>query len=250
MDAERDQKESETRAASQFTTTHWSVVLTAGEGASPEAAKALDRLCRAYWYPLYAYVRRRGYSCEDAKDLTQEFFARLLDKQALAHLEREGGKFRSFLLKALNHFLVNEWEHHRAQKRDERRIAFSLDELAPESRYQYEPADEATPERLFDRQWAATLLDQVLNRLREQYAGEGKTDLFQRLQPCLTGAEQKLPYAGLAAQLRITENAVKMAVHRLRRRYGDLLRAEIAHTVASPQEVEDEIRYLIAMAVR
>jgi RNA polymerase sigma-70 factor (ECF subfamily) len=243
-----DQREQQTGPkAALFATTHWSLVLAAGHEDSPKAAEALDRLCRTYWYPLYAYVRRKGYAAPDAQDLTQEFFARLLDKHALVHLEREGGKFRSFLLKALNHFLINEWKRHRAQKRDERRIAFSLDELNPESRYRFEPADGATPERLFDRQWAAALLDQVLNQLREECTLEGKADLFQRLQPCLTGAERMLPYGGLAAQLGMTENAVKMAVHRLRQRYGELLRAEIAHTVASPQEVEEEIRYLIAI---
>ncbi len=182
--------------------------------------------------------------------MTQEFFARLLDKQALARIQREGGKFRSFLLKALNHFLVNEWERHRAQKRDERRVAFSLDELDLEGRFQAEPADEAAPESLFDRQWAATVLEQVMKRLRDEYAAAGKAELFRRLQPCLTGAERMLPYAQLATPLGLTESAVKMAVHRLRKRYGELVRAEIVHTVATPREAEEEIRYLIAITAR
>ena len=234
----------------EFTTTHWSVVLAAGQRDSPLAAGALERLCRAYWYPLYAYVRRKGYAAHDAQDLTQAFFARLMEKQALVHIQREGGKFRSFLLTALNHFLVNEWKHRRAQKRDAHQVAFSLDELDLESRYQFEPADEASPEILFDRQWAAALLQQVMERLRDELACEGKADQFQRLQPCLTGAEQMLPYADLAAMLGMTDNAVKMAVYRLRKRYGELLRAEIADTVAGPQEVEEEIRHLITITAQ
>jgi RNA polymerase sigma-70 factor (ECF subfamily) len=236
--------------AAVFATTHWSVVLAAGQSADAQASAALEDLGRTYWYPLYAYVRRRGHSPEDAQDLTQEFFAGLLGGQAFGQITREGGKFRSFLLTALNHFLVNEWEHRRAQRRDERKIAFSLDEFDPEARYQFEPADEATPERLFERQWAAALLGQVLRQLRDEYAGEGKVNLFEQLQPCLTGAEQMLPYAELAMRLGMTEDAVKMAVHRLRKRYGGLLRAEVANTVASPQEIDDEIRHLITITAR
>jgi RNA polymerase sigma factor (sigma-70 family) len=237
-------------AGREFTTTHWSVVLAAGNPLSPEVGVALETLCRVYWYPLYAYVRRKGYSAQNAQDLTQEFFTRLLDKNALAHVQREGGKFRSFLLTALKHFLVNEWEHDRAQKRDEQKVAFSLDELEPESRFQFEPADTATPETLFERQWAATLLAQVMDRLRDEHARAGKADLFQRLQPCLTGAERMIPYANLASLLGMTDNAVKMAVHRLRKRYGELLRAEIADMVADPLEVEAEIRHLIAVSAQ
>ncbi len=242
--------DSTVRTAAQFVTTHWSLVLAAGDSASPEAQVALNRLCQAYWFPLYVYVRRRGHGVEEAKDLTQEFFARLLANQAFTRITREGGKFRSFLLKALDHFLIHEWEHCRAQKRDQRRVAFSLDALDAESRYRFEPVEEATPETLFERQWAATLLDQVMNQLRLEYAGEGKAVLFQRLQPCLTGAEDRLPYAALAIQLDRTEDAIKMAVHRLRQRYGELLRTEISHTVAGPEGIEEEIRYLIAMTAR
>jgi len=156
-------------------------VLAASQEDTPQSAAALEQLCRTYWYPLYAYIRRRGYSPEDAQDLTQAFFAQLLDKSAFAQVRREGAKFRSFLLTALNHFLINEWEYHRAQKRDAQKVAFSLDELDPESRYRLEPADEATPENLFERQWAATLLEQVMNRLRDEYARDGKANLFQQL---------------------------------------------------------------------
>jgi len=242
--------ESRVRTAAQFATTHWSLVLTAGNDASPEALAALNQLCQTYWLPLYVYVRRKGHDPEEAKDLTQEFFARLFATRALTRITREGGKFRSFLLKALNHFLIHEWERCRAQKRDQRRVAFSLDALDAESRYRFEPVEEATPETMFERQWAATLLDQVMNKLRLEYAGEGKAELFQRLQPCLTGAEDRLPYAASAIQLDRTEDAIKMAVHRLRQRYGELLRAEIGHTVAGPEEIEGEIRHLIAMTAR
>jgi RNA polymerase sigma-70 factor (ECF subfamily) len=242
-------EEAEFRPAA-FATTHWSVVLAAGQTDSPLAAQALETLCRTYWYPIYAYLRRRGHTPEDAQDLTQEFFTRLLDRKALEHLTREGGKFRSFLLTALNHFLISEWEHRRAAKRDERKVAFSLDALAPEARYRVEPAEPMTPETRFERQWAATLLDQVMKRLQDEYTAEGKADLFARLRPCLTGAEPRLPYADLAPGLGLTEDAVKMAVHRLRQRYGRLLRAEIAHTVARPEDVEEEIQHLIAIVAR
>jgi RNA polymerase sigma factor (sigma-70 family) len=247
MDGPREGVKPSEKVSGLFTTTHWSVVMAAGGPQSPASARALETLCRTYWYPLYAYVRRKGHTAPDAEDLTQEFFARLLEKNALSQVGREGGKFRSFLLKALNHFLANEWEHRHAGKRDERRLAFSLDQLDLESRFQAEPVDEATPECLFDRKWAAALLEQAMNRLGDEYASAGKAELFQRLQPCLTGAEQMLPYAELATQLGITENAVKMAVHRLRKRYGELLRAEIVHTVTNPHEVEEELHHLIAI---
>jgi RNA polymerase sigma-70 factor (ECF subfamily) len=247
MNSSSDGVEPSVKVPGVFPTTHWSVVLAAGQEGSPQSAEALEQLCRTYWYPLYAYVRRKGHTAQDAEDLTQEFFARLLDKNAVARVQREGGKFRSFLLKALNHFLVNEWERHRAQKRDERRVAISLDELDLESRFRVESADEDTPEIIFERCWAAALVEQVMNRLRDEHVAAGKTELFRRLQPSLTGAERMLPYTELATQLGITENAVKMAVHRLRRRYGELLRAEIVNTVASPQEVEEELHHLIAI---
>ena len=224
--------------------------MAAGELGSPKSAEAIETLCRIYWYPLYAYVRRKGYGPDDAQDLTQDFFTRLLEKHAIEGIQREGGRFRSFLLTAFNHFLINEWEHRHAEKRDQRKVAFSLDELDPEARYQVEPVDAATPETLFDRQWATTLLAQVMGRLRDEYTRDGKAELFQRLQPCLTGAEQMLPYAELAVLLGTTREAVKMAVHRLRRRYGELLRAELGDTVASPQEADDEIRHLIAVTAR
>lgn len=235
-------------SAGVFATTHWSVVLAAGHGGSSAASEALEKLCRTYWYPLYAYVRRRGSDVHEAEDLTQEFFARLLDKNSLAGIKREGGKFRSFLLTALKHFLINEWQQRQTAKRGGGKPIISLDELDAEKRYQFEPADSATPELLFERRWAATVLDQVMRRLRERYTADGQAELFEALQSCLTGAKQTLAYAKLAAKLSTTESAVKMAVHRLRKRYGECLRAEIALTVNSPAEVEEEIRCLIAAA--
>jgi RNA polymerase sigma factor (sigma-70 family) len=250
MNSPSDGVEPPAKVSGLFATTHWSVVLAVGQSDSPQAAEALEKLCHTYWYPLYAYIRRRGYRPEDAQDLTQEFFAHLLGKQAFRHLEREGGKFRSFLLTALNHFLANEWARRNAQKRGAGKVRFSLDELEPERRYQFEPADEVTPETFFERRWAATVIEQAMNRLRDEYAREGKTELFQRLQPFLTGAEEMLPYVELAVLLGITENAVKMAVYRLRKSYGELLRAEIVHTVTNPQEIEEEIHHLIAITAR
>jgi RNA polymerase sigma factor (sigma-70 family) len=230
----------------QFVTTRWSVVLAAGRGETPEAQEALAVLCRNYWYPVYAFVRRKGHSPHDAEDLTQEFFARLLEKHYLAGIKREGGRFRSFLLTALNRFLANEWDRVRALKRGGGQQAVPIDRDSAESRYQVEPAHELTPEKLYERQWAQALLDQVLARLRAEYGQDGKAALFDQLSRSLSLPRGALPYAELAGQLGTTEAAVKMAVQRLRARYRELLRAEIAQTVAQPAEVEEEIRYLFA----
>ena len=224
-----------TTPAGRFTATRWSVVLTAGRGQSC----ALEELCRLYWYPLYAYVRRRGYEAHEAEDLTQEFFARLLAKNYLADVNREKGKFRSFLLASLKHFLANEWDKARAKKRGGGQTLVSLD---AETRYRAEPADELSADKLLDRQWALALLEQVLARL------EVETDAtqFAALKPFLTADKEAIPYADVAGQLGTSEGAVKVAVHRLRQRYRALLREEISHTVASAAEVEDEIRHLFA----
>jgi len=228
--------------AREFLTTRWSVVLAAkGESASAQAA--LAKLCHAYWYPLYAYVRRRGESAHDAQDLTQEFFSRLLARGWLGGVEREGGRFRSWLLAALKHFLVNEWDKRRAQKRGGGAVLLSIGELSAEERLRHEPAD-VSAEKIYERRWAWTLLDQVLERLRAEMAGAGKLALFEALRFSLTG--EKSPHAEVAERLAMSEGAVKVAVHRLRARYGALLRAEIAETVASPDEVEDELRALLA----
>jgi RNA polymerase sigma factor (sigma-70 family) len=225
----------------EFHTTHWSIVLSA-QGDSTNAEAALARLCHTYWYPLYAFVRRQGHSPHDAQDLTQEFFARLLAKDWLAGVARERGKFRSWLLASAKHFLANEWDRAKTVKRGGRTTLISYD--AAETRYRDEPADLVSPEILFDRRWAHTLLDQVLARLRAEMVAAGKLAQFDALKFCLTG--DKSAYADVARVLDMTEGAVKVAVHRLRDRYRALLRAEIAETVATPEEIEDELRYLLA----
>jgi DNA-directed RNA polymerase specialized sigma24 family protein len=231
--------------AARFATTRWSVVLAAGRRASPEAEGALAALCGSYWYPLYAHARRRGLHAEDARDRTQAFFARLLETDGLAVADPGRGRFRSFLLAAFGHFLANEWDRERAARRGGGRPALSLDVAAGESRYRLEPADEATPERIFDRQWALTVLDRALERLRDEYHRGGKGDLFDALKPALAG-DRGTPYAEVAGRLGMTEGAVKVAAHRLRGRCRDLVRDEVAQTVGAPDEVDDELRHLFA----
>ena len=227
-----------------FVTTHWSVVLTARRSDTTRAQAALARLCQTYWYPLYAYVRRRGYGPPDAQDLTQEFFARLLGQNWLAQADRERGRFRTFLLAALSHFLANEWDKARAQKRGGsiQLVPLQLDNA--ETRYGQEPADPMTPEQCFERRWALALLDEVLNRLRQEQIAAGTGEMFDALKPCLVGDRQAQPYAALAVELGMTEGAVKVAVHRLRQRYRQLLKEEIANTVATPEEVNAEMHHL------
>lgn len=223
-------------------------MLAAARGSvSPCAAEAMAELCRVYWYPLYAYVRRRGYDVHEAEDLTQEFFLRLLAKNYLAAADREKGKFRAFLLASLKHFLANEWDRAEAQKRGGGQVILGLDTLSAESRYRLEPWHDLTPEKLFERQWALTVLDQVLGRLgAESHVLDGRQAVFDRLKQFLTGSHRSASYAEVAAELEMTEGAVKVAVHRLRRRYRQLLRDEIAQTVAGPEEIDDEIRYLLS----
>jgi len=226
-----------------FATTHWSVVLAVGAPQTTRAQQALSRLCQTYWYPLYAYIRKRGWNPQDAEDLTQEFFARLLRKESLSHINREGGRFRSFLLKSLNRFLTDEWRRARVQRRGAGKV-ISLDIANAESRFQIEPAAEHTPETLYDRAWALALLGRTFNRLREEYSRNGKGPLFDELKFCLTGERSVIPYAELAGRLNMPESTVKTLVHRLRRRYRELLRDEVAQTVNSPQEIEEELRAL------
>jgi RNA polymerase sigma factor (sigma-70 family) len=230
-----------------FVTTHWSLVLSAQDRNSPRAADALTRLCQAYWYPLYAYVRRRGHSAEDAQDFTQEFFARLLEKNWVGRADQQKGKFRTFLLTAMKRFLADEWDKARAQKRGGGLAPVPLQFDTAETRYGHEPADNVTPEQSFDRRWALTLLDEVLNRLRTEYEQEEKAELFASLNPCLVGDRTSQPYAELATNLGVSEGAVKSAVHRLRQRYRQMLRDEIARTVSEPGEVEEELRHLFAV---
>jgi RNA polymerase sigma-70 factor (ECF subfamily) len=228
-----------------FVTTHWSVVLAAGHGDAAHARAALGELCQTYWYPLYVYARRRGYAPHDAQDLTQTFFVRLLERHSLASADPGRGRFRSFLLTAMKHFLATEWEKARAQKRGGGNTVLSLDLAAAEQRYDLEPADDSTPEKIFDKQWAIALLDEVVNRLEEEYRQKGKAVLFAALKNTLTGSGESQPYAALATRLGMSEGAAKVAVHRLRRRYRELVRAEIANTVVSPEEVEEEMRHLL-----
>lgn len=232
--------------AAGFAATRWTLVLKAARGSTSSlAADALAELCRIYWYPLYAFLRRRGHDPHDAEDLTQEFFAHLLAQQFLAKVDREKGKFRSFLLVSLKNFLADARDRAQAQKRGGGRSPIALDSLAAENRYRLEPSTELTPEKLFEKQWALALLEQVLSRLQEEMSAEGKAAMFAELQNVLTGTRTEA-YSAIAEKLQMTEGAVKVAAHRLRRRYRELLREEIAHTVASPEEVEDEIRYLLS----
>lgn len=219
-------------------------MLAAGQDRSPAGRDALVTLCETYWYPLYAFVRRRGHAAEEAQDLTQEFFARLLEKESVASADPARGKFRSFLLSSLNHFLANEWRRARAQKRGGERPILSLDFQHGESSLAIEPAHDLTPEKLFERRWALTLLTQALARLRDEYAAAGKLPLLERLQPYLGGGDDTASYRDLAGDLGMSEGAVKVAVYRLRRRCRDILREEIAQTVAGPEEVDEELRDL------
>ena len=231
--------------AAGFAATHWTLVLSAARGSeTPRAAAAMAELCRSYWYPLYAYVRRRNIDAHEAEDLTQEFFVRLIAKNYLADVDRRKGKFRAFLLAAIKHFLADEWDRSRAQKRGGGRVLVSLDGADADIRYRREPAHDLTPEKLYERQWAIAVLQKVLARLREEFLAEGKAMLFDRLEPFLAG-ERATTHAQAAAELKMTENAVKKAVHRLRRRFRQGLREEIAHTVASPEEIDEEIHYLL-----
>ena len=228
-----------------FATTHWSVVLTAGDANSPRAAEALEKLCRTYWYPLYAYVRRRGHSPEDAQDLTQDFFAALLEKNYLARADKERGRFRTFLLTNINNFLHNEHDRATRLKRGGGRDFVSWEEHVAEGRYAKEPASGLTPEQIFEKRWATTLLERVLARLREEAVRDQRREFYDQLKPHLWGESDAAPYAELAARFDMTVTAIKVTVHRLRRCYRDLLRDEIAQTVADPSEVEGEIQYLL-----
>jgi RNA polymerase sigma factor (sigma-70 family) len=233
-------------ALSHFATTHWSIVLSAGDRDSPQAHEALASLCQTYWYPLYAFIRRQGFSAEESQDLTQEFFARLLEKDFLATVNRDKGRFRSFLLAACKHFLANERDRAGAKKRGGDQRFISIDLPDAENRYSLEPAHELTPEKLFERRWVLTLLEQVLTQLREETAQAGKADLFDLLKTYLTGEGNQTSHRQTGEELGMSEGAVKVAVHRLRKRYRELLREEIAKTMNESDSVEDEIRHLFA----
>jgi RNA polymerase sigma factor (sigma-70 family) len=229
-----------------FVTTHWSVVLTA-QSRSPAAQDALEKLCRAYWLPLYAFVRREGHPPEEAKDLTQEFFARFLQRRDFDAVRREKGRLRSYLLVALKHFLANERHHASALKRGQGQQPISLDEILAHQRNELEPAETLTADQIYERRWALTLLEQVLARLGNEFRDAKKTPLFERFKELLADEPNRPSQAEMARELGMTENALKQAFHRMRERYRQILREEIAHTVATPAEIEDELRHLIAV---
>jgi len=227
-----------------FHTTHWSIVTLAADTASPDSLAALEKLCRAYWFPLYAYVRRRGHDVEEARDLTQGFFAVLLEKNYVADADTNRGRFRTFLLSALGHYLANEWNRAHAKKRGGGTSRFSMDALDAEDRYRLEPADSASPERFYDRRWAEAVLAAVLAQLRREFEDTGRGQRFDDLKGHLLGDADALPYEELAARMGIALTGVRSVVHRMRKRFATLTRNEIAQTVTSPEEVEDEIRHL------
>ena len=229
-----------------FATTHWSVVLSAQQEANSKSAEALEELCRAYWYPLYAYARRSGHSPADAEDLTQGFFARLLEKEYLKAASREKGRFRTFLLVALKRYIANEWDRQHAKRRGGFAPILSIDQEAAEGRFTCEPVDHLQADVLYDRQWAMTLLERTMARLQKEYTASGRAKLFDHLHNCIAKDESSLSYAEIGARLNLTEAAVKMAVHRLRARYRAVLLAEIADTVSSPAAVEEELAHLFS----
>jgi RNA polymerase sigma factor (sigma-70 family) len=230
-------------ASGAFTTTHWSVVLEARKSSSLEADKALEALCRKYWFPLYCFVRRRGYGPADSEDLTQGFFAKLMEKRYLDQVQLEKGKFRSFLLTALAHYLSDERDRATALKRGGAMIHIDIDDA--EHRYGNLPADALTPEKVYERKWVNTLLERALERLREEGRVAGKADYCEQLMPFVNGEKAEVPWASLASELKVTQAAVKSALYRLRQRYREVLRAEVAETVSEPWEVDEELRYLI-----
>lgn len=240
-------RDSDAATGKWFPTTHWTTVLVAGGGANPAAQVALESLCRTYWYPLYAYVRRSGRDAEEARDLTQEFFARFLERNSVSIADPARGRFRTFLLTAMKHLLANEWKKESRLKRGGSRTFLSLDAADAEGRLAAEPTDTITPEVMYERRWAATLLERVLRLLGEECAAAGRAAQFEQLKASLWGENQTTTQAEIAARLGMTESAFKVAAHRMRVRYRELLRTEIAHTVASAAEIDEELRHLIAV---
>jgi RNA polymerase sigma-70 factor (ECF subfamily) len=232
--------------AREFATTHWSVVLAAQAGAGAAADAALARLCETSWFPLYAFIRRRGYGPEEAQDLTQAFYQRLLEKRWLQQADPARGRFRTFLLTVLGHFLNNEWDAKQRVKRGGRCTLVSWDAGQAEARYANEPAHGLSADRLYDRRWALGLIACALDRLRQEHVAAGKTAMFEAIEFALTGDDAPAPYADLAGRLGMSEGALKVAVHRLRHRYGVLLREEVAHTVGPGEDLDEELRALVA----
>lgn len=226
----------------RFVTTHWSVVLAAGDSSTPGARDALEELCNSYWFPLYAFIRRQGHNLHDAQDSTQQFLVWLIEQKQLRVADAERGRFRSFLLAMLKHFLSDERKKARAQKRGGGQELVSLDAQSAEDRYRFEPATDVTPEKLFDRRWALTVMQKTVARLREEYVAADRTELFDDLKHFQPGEEAGLRYAEVAVRLGLSESAVKSAIYRMRQRHRELLREEIAQTVATPMDVDEEIR--------
>jgi RNA polymerase sigma factor (sigma-70 family) len=232
--------------ASNFPTTSWSLVLAAAADPSADSRTALASLCKIYWPPIYAFIRRNGYDRDQAQDFTQAFFAVLLEKNYLGDADPQRGRFRAFLLTAVKHFLANEWDRAHALKRGGSQIAVSIDPMQAESWYVPEAVDERTPESLFERRWALSLLEQVMVKLLVEFAGMGKAAYFDKLSHFLNGDPVANGYEALAAELGVSPGALRVAVHRIRRRYRELLRAEIAETVSTPAEIDEEIRFLLS----
>lgn len=227
----------------RFATTHWSMVLEARDGQNADADAALEALCSAYWYPLYAYGRRSGIAPDEAKDLTQQFFQQLLEKQFLDSVHPSKGKFRSFLLATFKNLVKTEWRRANAQKRGGGQVILSIDEQDPEGRYKCEPQDDTTPDQLYERQWAQTLVERSIGRLKDEWESQGKP--FEKLKVYLLGQKGDSPFAEMASELGTTENALKASVHRMRRRYGEIFRSEVALTVNDPNEVDEELQHLL-----
>jgi RNA polymerase sigma-70 factor (ECF subfamily) len=230
-----------------FATTHWSVVMLAGDTNSPKAISALERLCRTYWLPLYSYVRRQGYGPHDAQDLTQGFFVRLLRLNSFAQVSQAKGKFRTFLLASLNHYLSDERDRARAEKRGQGQAIISLDETEAEQRYLQVPSAGVAPEAAFDRGWALTVMEEALKELRDSYITSGKQDLFEHLSAFLSTEGDARQYEALAAKLGMSTGSLPVAVHRLRQRYRECVRLALAQTVASPEDLEEEMNYLFSV---
>ncbi len=232
------------RPSDRFPTTHWSRVVQSGNPSSPDARAAIEALCSDYWYPLYAFIRRCGHDPDAASDLVQGLFAHLLERDAFARADPRRGRFRTFLLAVCRNFLSDQAEQRRTKKRGGGLTIVSFDQSAAEGRYCVEPADTITPDRLFERAWALALLERVLGQLRHEYTVAGKTELFERLEPMLAAGIDAEPLVAVAAALGATEGAIQVAAHRLRRRYRELIRAEIAATIDDRAEIDDEIRAL------
>lgn len=240
-----EQEEPASTRAQWFSTTHWSVVLSAADGTAPGAHEALEKLCCTYWYPLYAYVRRKGHNPEDAQDLTQEFFARFLEKNYLSRADRQRGKFRTFLLTSLQHFLINEWHRAHAARRGAHAAHLPFDGTEAERLYRLDGAHDLTAEKLYELSWAMSLLEQVRRRVRQEYVAQGRAERFDAAEQFLPGYQTELTYSESARRLGMAEGTLKSDVHRVKQRYRELLRGEIANTVADPGDVADELRHLM-----